>query len=274
MMQSDLLFSSNRVDHSNEASESKRNRSRGRSIMRWLVIGALIPTAACGGTLSGDDDTPGVRGQGEGSSRTYAVTDFTQIDQRGPDDVDVRVGAGFSVHAEGDPDALDRLKIVREGNRLRISRKTTGGIGWSSGSAKVFVTMPRIEAARLAGAGDVAIDRVDGAAFTGDIAGAGSLGLNRVTVDALKLLIAGSGTVTAAGQAQEIDVSIAGAGDVDGKDLRGSRASVKIAGTGNVQALIDGDASVSIMGTGDVDLGPKARCKVSKMGTGDVRCGG
>ena len=250
------------------------DRARGRSLSYWLALAILVPVAACGSARSSGDDTPGVRGDGAGGTRTYAVSNFTKIDQRGPDDVDVRVGAGFSVRAEGDPKAVELLKIVLDGDRLRITRSSNSGINWDSGSAKVYVTMPRIEAARLAGAGDVTIDRVDGAAFDGAISGAGSLALNRVTVDTLKLSIDGSGTVTAAGEAQDIDVSIAGAGDVAGEQLRGTKASIRIAGTGNVRAAIDGNASVSIMGTGDVDLGPKARCEVRKMGTGDVRCGG
>ena len=242
--------------------------------MRALALALLVPLSACGSGWSGDDDVPGVAGSGSGGTRTYAVADFTSIDQRGPDDVDVRVGSGFSVRAEGDPDVLERVKIVHDGNTLRIMRKKTSGFNWSSGGAKVYVTMPRIEAASLAGSGDIAVDRIDGAAFDGDIAGAGSLALGRVSVETLKLSIAGSGSVKAAGQTRTLSISIAGSGDVEAAELRASGAKINIAGSGNVRAAVDGNAKVSIMGAGDVDLGPKARCDVSKMGAGDVRCGG
>lgn len=241
--------------------------------MRIHVLALLLPLAACGMNWSDDDGGAGVPGTGAGNTRSYAVTGFTAIDQRGPDNVDVRVGSGFSVRAEGDPDVLDRVKIVHDGQRLRISR-TRSSFGWSSGAARIFVTMPRIESASLAGSGDIAVDRIDGAAFAGNIAGAGSLSLGRVAVESLQLSIAGAGNVSAAGEVQRFSVSIAGSGDVDAAQLRAGGATIKIAGAGGVRAAVDGDAKVSIMGAGDVDLGPKARCKVDKMGGGDVRCGG
>lgn len=241
--------------------------------MRILPLGLLIPLAACGMGGSDDDDRAGIPANGSGGTRSYAVADFTTVEQRGPDDVDVRVGSGFSVRAEGEPDVLDRVKIIHDGKRLRITR-VRSGFSWRSGAAKIYVTMPRIEAASLAGAGDIAIDRIDGAAFVGDIAGAGSLSLGRVAVESLRLSIAGSGNVAAAGEARSFSVSIAGSGDVDAAKLRAATANVKIAGSGSVRAAVDGDAKVSIMGAGDVDLGPKARCDVEKMGAGEVRCGG
>ncbi len=240
--------------------------------MRALAFAMLLPIAACGNGWSGDDDAPGVAGTGSGGSRSYAVADFTTVEQRGPDDVDVRVGSGFSVRAEGDEKVLERIRIVRDGDRLRIGRAR--GFNLNSGAAKVYVTMPRIASAGLAGSGNMTIDRVEGADFRGDIAGSGNLMLGRVAVEALKLSIAGSGSAAAHGQATSLNVSIAGSGDVDAGGLRASDAKVNIAGSGSVRAAVEGDASVSMMGSGDVDLGPKARCKVSKMGSGDVRCGG
>jgi len=221
---------------------------------------------------SSDDDLPGVAGTGTGGTRSYAVADFTSVDQRGPDDVDVRVGTGFSVRAEGDPDVLDRVRIARDGDRLRIGRAS--GFNLGSGGAKIYVTMPRIGGASLAGSGDMAIDRIEGATFGGDIAGSGNLRLGRVELDTLKLSIAGSGSIAASGQAATVGISIAGSGDVDAGGLQASGAKIDIAGSGSVRAAVDGEAKVTIMGSGDVDLGPKARCKTTKMGVGDVRCGG
>lgn len=241
--------------------------------MRFMALALLIPLTACGG-WSSDDDVPGVAGSGSGNERRYAVADFTGVDQRGPDDVDVRVGTGFSVRAEGDEEVLGRVKIAKDGDRLLITRK--GGVmSWGSngGSAKIYVTMPRVDSVRLAGSGDVAIDRVEGSAFDGNIAGSGSMKLGRVGLDKLEMSIAGSGSVIAAGEAQALTVNIAGTGDVDAAALRAAGADVNIAGAGDVRATVNGPAKVAIMGTGNVDLGPQADCDVTKVGTGDVRCG-
>lgn len=238
--------------------------------MRVSALALLLPLAACGFS-SGNNDAPGVEGTGSGNERSYAVADFASIDQRGPDDVDVRVGTGFSVRAEGDPKVLARLKIAKDGDRLLITREGSV-INWGSGSAKIYVTMPRIEAATLAGAGDIAVDRIEGESFEGAIAGSGSLNLGRAAVTRMNLSIAGSGDATVAGETEALSVKIAGSGDVDAGGLRATSADVNIAGAGNVRAVVNGPAKVAIMGAGDVDLGPEADCEVSKLGTGEVRC--
>ena len=111
--------------------------------MRIVFAAFPIMLAAC--SFGGDSDaSPGVAGQGSGNARTFAVADFDAIDLRGADDVDVRVGSGFSVRAEGDSEVLDRLRITRDGQSLRIDRKPESGWRWGGGTAKVLVTMPRI----------------------------------------------------------------------------------------------------------------------------------
>jgi len=245
--------------------------------MRRFLLAALMPLAACG-NFGGNDagkDAPGIPGSGTGSGRSFAVADFTAVDLRGSDDVDIRVGAGFSVRAEGDTDVLEKLKIERVGSTLRVGRIRSGGWSWGDDDgAKIFVTMPRLIDASVAGSGDMAIDRVEGSRFSGAIAGSGSLAIGALAVDEAKLEIAGSGDLKAAGRARSIDIDIAGSGDVEAPKLTADSAKISIAGSGNVRAIVDGPAKVSIAGSGDVVLGGKARCDTSAMGSGTVRCGG
>lgn len=241
--------------------------------MRTMILAALIPLAACGNFGGdGDSDSTGTPGSGTGNRRSYQVADFTGVELRGPDDVDVRVGSGFSVRAEGDEATLGKLKIERVGDTLRVGRQS--GIGWSLGKgAKIYVTMPRMTAATLAGSGDLSVDRVEGGTFSGSIAGSGSLALGAIEVNDARLSIAGSGDIAVGGSADKLGVDIAGSGDVDGARLTARSASVSIAGSGGVRAAVDGAAKVSIVGSGDVDLGTRAKCSVSKMGSGSVTCG-
>ncbi len=245
--------------------------------MRAITLAILLPLAACGNFSGdfggGDDKTPGVAGTGSGNARSYAVADFTRVALRGPDDVDVRVGSGFSVRAEGDAKVLEKLKIEKVGETLKVGR--VRGFSWGSDKgAKIYVTMPRIMAAALAGSGDLTVDRAESARFTADLAGSGDLTVSTIAAQSADLSIAGSGGLHAGGTADALKVDIAGSGDVDASGLTATRANVSIAGSGSVTAIVNGPAKVSIMGSGDVDLGPKARCETSKMGSGTVRCGG
>lgn len=239
--------------------------------MRLMILAALIPLAACG---NGSDDTPGITGTGSGGARSYAVADFSGVELAGSDNVDVRVGAGFSVRAEGDPKQLERLRIRKIGEKLQIDRRKEAGFHWSKGDAvKIHVTMPRIASAGVSGSGDMTVDRIEGQKFDASVAGSGKLALAALAVDAAEMNIAGSGTLQAAGQAKRLEVNIAGSGDIDAPQLAAASADVSIAGSGNVRAAVNGPAEISMMGSGDVDLGPNARCKTSKMGSGNVRCG-
>ncbi len=243
--------------------------------MNFLALGLIIPLAACSFSWNGDDadGNGGAAAQGTGSARTFQLADFSEIDLRGSDDVDVRVGTGFSVRAEGPSDQLDRLQIARDGDTLKIGRKS-GNFGWSkSGKVKVYVTLPRLAEADVSGSGNMAIDRVEGAKFEAGIAGSGNLSVAALQVDEASFSIAGSGNASAAGRAKSLEIAIAGSGDMDGARLQAQTAKVEIAGSGSARALVDGPAKVDVMGSGDVDLGPKARCTTSKMGSGSVRCG-
>lgn len=239
--------------------------------MRALALSLLLPLAACGSNMAAatDDGTPGIPAQGTGTTRTFAVDGFTAIDLRGSDDVDVRVGPGFSVRADGDADALDRLKITKEGTTLRIARRN----GSRSGEAKIAITLPQLLSASAAGSGDMTVDRVAGPAFTAATAGSGSLSVAAMQVARADVSLAGSGDIELAGTADSLKISIAGSGDVDAGGLRAKGAEVSIAGSGSVKAEVDGPAKVAVMGSGDADLGGKAQCQATKMGSGTIRCG-
>lgn len=241
---------------------------------RFAVAAVPLMLAACSFGSKADSADPGIPGQGGGNARTYAAAGFDTIDLRGADDVEVRVGSGFSVRAEGDAAVLDRLRITREGTTLRIDRRSESGWHWNGSDAKVLVTMPRIAAAKLAGSGDISVDRAEGARFDGSVAGSGGLTVDTLQVDEVRLSITGSGGVKAGGAAARLEVSIAGSGDVDAGDLQTRSAKVSIAGSGNLRARLDGEGDVRINGSGDVDLGKGARCTVRANGSGTVRCGG
>ena len=242
--------------------------------MRFFALALFAGLTACSFSW-GDDDKggPGVVGVGGGTQRTYPVTGFSGVDLRGADDVDVRVGTAYSVRAEGPAKELDSLRIMQDGDTLQIGRRHTTGIGWGHhDKVRIFVTLPRLAVAGVAGSGTMAIDRVEGAKFVGELAGSGDLKLAAMNVDAAEFSIAGSGDVSAAGTARSLDVDIAGSGNLDAPGLHAQRADVDVAGSGDVRALVAGPAKVDIMGSGDVDLGPQAKCTVSKMGSGSARC--
>lgn len=235
-----------------------------------IVMLGAVSLAACS---FHSDDGPGIAPTGSGTTRTFAAEGFSKVGLDGSDDVDVRAGPAFSVRAEGPSEELDRLRIVRKGDTLSIGRQNRL-FGWgSSAKVKIYVTLPRLTEASIAGSGTMSVDRVQGGGFDANIAGSGDLNVAALTVDDAEVSIAGSGSVRAGGTVKRLGVNIAGSGSLDAAGLRAETAEVSVAGSGDVRAAVTGTAEVSMMGSGDVDLGATARCKVSKMGSGEVRCG-
>ena len=233
---------------------------------------ALIPALAlalggCAAEAQGSD------GSSAAATRSFAFSDFTGVDLRGSDDVDVKIAPEFTVRAEGPQKVLDRLVIERVGDTLRITRKRSPGWNWNGQSARIYITMPRIARAALSGSGDMRVGRAQGTSFAASVSGSGDMLIDALETRSATFSIAGSGDIAAAGRADSLDINIAGSGDVSASELKAARASVSIAGSGAVTALVSGPATVAIMGSGDVDLGPDAICTTSKAGSGDVRCG-
>lgn len=243
--------------------------------MRHAVYLLALPLAACGSfAFSSEASGDPVAAQGAGSSRTFAASDFTKVDLRGADDVEVTVGKAFAVRAEGTSDALDQLDIRRDGDTLRVGRKEGTRSLWDkSGKVRITVTMPRMVGASVAGSGDMRVDSVAGDRFDAAVAGSGDLTLGALKAARAEFAIAGSGTIAASGQVEAMKASIAGSGDVAAPGLKAARAEISIAGSGDVEARVEGPAEVSLLGSGSVRLGSAAKCKVSKMGSGSADCG-
>ncbi|WP_315760655.1 head GIN domain-containing protein [Sphingomonas sp. Y38-1Y] len=234
--------------------------------MRFTALLLAIPLVACGG---GSADAGG---QGPRGERSYKLSGFTRVVNAAPAEVRITTGGGFDVVANGNQKLLDRLEIDVVDGTLRIRTKKDGWNWGNSGSATIEVAMPRIEGASIVGAGDMTIDRGTGN-FAGEISGAGDLTIGRVEGGNVSLNVSGAGDVAAAGTAQTLNATVAGAGSVRAKELTVRSADVEVAGAGSISATVDGDARVSIAGLGSVDLGPRAKCTVSKSGLGSVTCG-
>jgi hypothetical protein len=241
--------------------------------MRKLTTAALIAasaaTSACGRERS-EDPGPVV-------SRNFQVGNFTEVEVAGPFDVNIHTGANPGVSASGNQRLIDRLEVEVRGSKLvvrpRSEHRWFGGWHWTNGKGTISVTVPMIEAATLAGAGDLSIDNIKGDRFDGQIEGSGDLKLGSVEVGSLKVGIAGSGGATARqGKAQQAKYDIAGSGDVDVQTIQVEDLKVSIAGAGGVKAHATRTADVTIMGSGDVTVTGGAKCSEHKMGSGSVNC--
>src|SRR3546814_9268518 len=105
-----------------------------------------------------------------------------QVDLRGSDDIDVRVGPAFAIHATGPAELLDKLEIVRDGDTLKVGRRGNS-VSWGGDKGraiKIMVTMPALRGASVAGSGNLSVDRVEGYDFAASASGSGNLTIGAI----------------------------------------------------------------------------------------------
>lgn len=210
-----------------------------------------------------------------GFSVDYALRDFTTVALGTGARMQVRVGPTWSVHADGPAAVLATMRVEREGNALKITRRDPKAKGDAALERQVrfTVTVPSLSSAALGGTGTIDIDRVAGQRFNAAVGGRGTLRVGALDTDEAEVSIGGAGNVAAGGHVRMLKVAIGGSGSLDAPALHAREADVSVAGSGNVVTIVDGEARVSSVGSGTVDLGSRAHCKVTKMGGARVRCG-
>lgn len=100
-------------------------------------------------------------------TRNYDFTGFTMVDASAGVDVEITVGGDYTIRAEGDAEALDRLRIELDGDALEVGRKSNRGL-FSFGrrhQSTVYITMPSLEGVDVSSGADVVASGIDAGEF-------------------------------------------------------------------------------------------------------------
>lgn len=233
-----------------------------------LAAAALTLIAACNNFAGAS--TP-IRASGSNADRNYQVASFERVSLAAPYQVNLTVGGQPSVSAQGDSALLEKTEILVENGRLII--RLQHGHNWSGASGTINVTAPALNAADIAGSGDIRVSPFQTQRFAGSVAGSGNLSLERLQADEARFNIAGSGDVSATGTARDTAIDIAGSGNARLSALQAQSAQISIAGSGNAELNATGTAAISIAGSGNASVSGGARCQVSRVGSGNANCG-
>lgn len=248
-----------------------------------FILGVFILAGACnagtpateagagGGKAGGGQANAGAAGAQ--ANREFQVGAFDRVNLTGASDVVVTVGGQPSVRAEGDAAMIERLEIIVVEGELRIGMRQ-GNWSGTRGRVTVRVTVPALQAAALAGAGDMRIDRIQGQRFAATIGGAGDLDIAQLRVDNASFTLTGAGNIRAVGGARQASATLRGTGNLDLDGFEATDATVALTGTGSIELRATGTAQVQLSGVGNVEIEGSARCTVSRSGLGHVRCGG
>jgi hypothetical protein len=105
-----------------------------------------------------------------------------------------------------------------------------------------------------------------------EIAGAGNVQAKDLDLDRLDIILSGAGNLTLAGTAREQVITLSGCGDCDAAALLGRKATVNLTGTGTAVVHVTESLKANIPGAGAVEfVGKPARLEQSVTGIGRVR---
>lgn len=239
--------------------------------MRALLVSlSVLALAACGPLVEmGSGDSGLSNGQ---SLAELSLEEFDSVSLRGPDNVVITLGDGFDIRVEGDDDVVAAIEFEIRGGKLRIGRKSHHGLSFNDDPVTIYITMPVLNGASIAGSGDMEIDRAVSDDFEVSIAGSGNMTIASLESVEAEFDIAGSGGMTVSGTVGDLEIGIAGSGDIEAADLHVERADVDIAGSGNVEIFATETVSGSLIGSGDVRVTGGATCQSSSIGSGEMRC--
>ncbi|MET4073784.1 PspC domain-containing protein [Hymenobacter sp. UYCo722] len=225
-----------------------------------------------GGAPSFDTDLSGY-----GSDRrTFEESGFTHVTVAGSYRVVVRKGDSFKIEAAGGNEALNDLRVERDGDELIVKPRNTKLFGgsWGRSNRKILVRieMPAIDQLSLAGAvqGDLGgFDRQE--SMRVEQAGASHLRLNG-NYGTLRLEQAGACRTTATGQADNLRLDAAVACELAGANLKTRIAKVSLVGACkarlNVTESLKGDA----VGASEIAYsGQPATVKVDAVGASSIK---
>ncbi|MEM6476063.1 MAG: head GIN domain-containing protein [Pseudomonadota bacterium] len=240
-------------------------------VQRMGAVAALAATTALGGcnasgTINGEEGVPL-------SELDQSGTPPTELMVAGSDKVIVTESDTFTVTVEGDDEAAERVRFVRDGNLIGVTRESGDwGSDWgSSGSAVVRIGMPAPSEIVLGGSGEVEAETIASKAEA-IIGGSGSMSIARVEAENLEITIGGSGSMKAAGSAKALDLTIGGSGSANLGDLTADNAEISIGGSGSVSLMSDGKVNASIGGSGSIDVTGSAECTLDSFGSGSLNC--
>lgn len=200
---------------------------------------------------------PHVRGAGDVKAEARNLTaTFDHIEISGPVDAKINVAAGstVSLNMEGYANLLPYIKSKIENNTLKIYVDNEARLRTKK-NVIATINMPVLAGVEVAGSNDVTI--------TGNVTG-----------DELDLELAGSGNVNIeALNTTNFNAEIAGAADILINGGAITSATYEIAGSGEIHAfkLQTVNTTIEVAGSGDAEVAASAKLDVSVGGSGSVK---
>jgi hypothetical protein len=197
--------------------------------------------------LSAGCDWKGIRGNGNIKTEPRSVTAFTRVDAGGFYELEWHPGAPtFSLTT--DENLLSHIKSFVEGDLLKIEMQ--GSIAPTHG-VKIIITSPSLTGASLSGAVELNAAQISGGTFA--------------------LETSGATKVTLGGKVNRLLASLTGASKLKAADLPADDVELSVTGAGKADVTVSNLLRASITGAGKVSYGGQPKSVERKItGAGKI----
>lgn len=235
-----------------------------KRLLSGLFLMLLIGLYAC------DENNNCVTGNRDVvSEEITGLSDFRNISLSGAGELQIERGDLFSVSVTGESNIIDLHEFRVSNETLIIELRDGINCVDPREPFEIFVTMPVLEEAVLAGSGNIfSEDAFEGNQCLAEVIGSGNINLNFVVEEAA-LEVIGSGNITMTGSVTDLEVLIAGSGNVAAFAFPSQFCSVTISGSGNCEVEVEQELGVVISGSGNVRYrgNPVINSQISGSGT-------
>jgi hypothetical protein len=198
------------------------------AIVTLLAGGAAVLVYQRDGSES--SRTSGTEGSGIAATQTRDVGSFESLELAASNNVVIHVGGKPSVVVKGDHNLLDRITTEVQSGALVVS--STLGSFTTKSPMSVEVDVPTLSAITLTGSGNIVVAGLE--------------------AESLEVTMPGSGTLTGSGSAEQLDVTVSGAGLVHFTSLVANDVRALVSGSGSLFVTATRSLDASVSGSGAI----------------------
>jgi hypothetical protein len=178
---------------------------------------------------------------------------FDSIEISGSAVVRYTQGPDDQAQVEGDEEMRRSVRLQVHNGQLQV-QPTGSWKFWKSQRVQVNVSSRELRRVAVSGAADfLALQPVQAENLAISISGAGLARFEQLRADELRFSVSGAGNGQFSGAVDRLKVQISGRSDFRGEGLAAQSAQVGVSGIGHVRVWVQQELSVSVSGIGTVD---------------------
>lgn len=212
-----------------------------------------------------------VRGNGNVTSDTRAISGFDRIEVGGAMHVYLTQDSNYSIRVETDENLLSYVVTDVDGQTLYIHQRDNVNLS-SSGRIKVYVNLPRLKGAEVSGASEILGQSVfqSNERVYFHCSGASKMILD-IDAPEVETDLSGASTMRLKGNTRQLTVGASGASNFESFDLKSESASVDLSGASEAEVFASVTLTGEASGASHVYYKGGAAANVDQSGASSVK---